>query len=371
MPLGFDESWPIAIAAISAACALSAAYVTGLFFNAVYVYLLVGASVMVAHGLLDAARGTMDWRSYAQLLSSPQPLPLFSVVASVSFALAAGWLVELAIVPIQFTATAHKRIRYVLWVSVAAFIGAGIIPSNAGNLPFATLHIVMGGVIAFELLRFRRNEAKDGSVELAPPFASTFCVVQGGSSCVFNHHHVYRQQRFAVDLVLSDGAYLEHSPARAAASNGVTFGAVVLAPAPGVVVAMRDDLPDAPAGKVAPGEPAGNHVTVQIGNGRFVTLAHLQQGSVRVGIGSSVATGDQLARCGSSGRTTEPHLHLQVQDSADFYARATASLPFVFCGVEDRSGLVACVSPRRNALLRRAQPKSRGSDSSPFRGASR
>ena len=47
--------------------------------------------------------------------------------------------------------------------------------------------------------------------------------------------------------------------------------------------------------------------------GLHVLLAHLKRGSIKVCIGEWVAAGQQVAACGSSGRSPEPHLHLQVQ----------------------------------------------------------
>ncbi len=38
-------------------------------------------------------------------------------------------------------------------------------------------------------------------------------------------------------------------------------------------------------------------------------------GSATVAEGQRVAVGEVVARCGNSGNTAEPHLHMQVQDS--------------------------------------------------------
>ena len=45
-------------------------------------------------------------------------------------------------------------------------------------------------------------------------------------------------------------------------------------------------------------------------------------------VGQPVSRGDQLARCGNSGNSTEPHVHLQVTDSITF--PGARGLPFVF-----------------------------------------
>lgn len=52
-------------------------------------------------------------------------------------------------------------------------------------------------------------------------------------------------------------------------------------------------------------------------SGAFVALVHLRAGSLRVAVGDQVTTGQQIAECGNSGNSTQPHVHLQVMDSPD------------------------------------------------------
>ena len=115
----------------------------------------------------------------------------------------------------------------------------------------------------------------------------------------------------------------------------VAFGRPILAPGRGTVVAVHDAEPDHEArrsqlalvpyalGQAArirrgAGAIAGNHVVVHLsGSDTFVLLAHLQSGSIRASVGQEVADGQQIARCGNSGNSTQPHVHLQVMDDAD------------------------------------------------------
>jgi murein DD-endopeptidase MepM/ murein hydrolase activator NlpD len=64
-----------------------------------------------------------------------------------------------------------------------------------------------------------------------------------------------------------------------------------------------------------PGRILGNHVVLRLdGSGRYVLLAHLRRGSVRVQAGARVRAGERIAECGNSGNSSEPHLHIQVMD---------------------------------------------------------
>jgi hypothetical protein len=124
------------------------------------------------------------------------------------------------------------------------------------------------------------------------------------------------------------------------------FGQPILAPAAGRVVSVHDGEADHVARRsqlaLVPyavtqaarvrggaGAIAGNHVILELEDRRgYVVLAHLRAGSIRVGRGEPVAAGRELAACGNSGNSTQPHLHIQIMDSADpFTARG---LPMSF-----------------------------------------
>ena len=61
-------------------------------------------------------------------------------------------------------------------------------------------------------------------------------------------------------------------------------------------------------------------------------LAHLQQGSVRVGLGERVRRGQHIAAIGDSGNSLVPHLHLQVQDGPQS-GEHVHTIPIVFRNV--------------------------------------
>lgn len=58
----------------------------------------------------------------------------------------------------------------------------------------------------------------------------------------------------------------------------------------------------------------GNHVIVEHEDGSFAAYAHIRRGSVAVTEGDDVEAGQQLAEIGSTGNTSEPHLHVQMMD---------------------------------------------------------
>jgi len=124
------------------------------------------------------------------------------------------------------------------------------------------------------------------------------------------------------------------------------FGQPILAPAAGRVVSVHDGevdhrarrsqltlagyaLTQASRARQGANALAGNHVIVELADGGgYLVLAHLRAGSLRVGAGQPVTAGQELAECGNSGNSTQPHLHIQVMDTPD---QATArGLPMLF-----------------------------------------
>jgi len=96
-------------------------------------------------------------------------------------------------------------------------------------------------------------------------------------------------------------------------SDYLCFGAPVLSPVTGCVVQVCSDVPDNPPGEVHPESRWGNYVLIAVDVHHYVMLAHLQQDSLQVVPGQAVAPGHPLARCGNSGRSPQPHLHVHVQ----------------------------------------------------------
>lgn len=125
----------------------------------------------------------------------------------------------------------------------------------------------------------------------------------------------------------------------------VAFGRPLSAPCDGTVVATHDGEHDHAARRspltlvpyllgqgsrlrLGPHALAGNHITIATAQGMFVTLVHLRRGSVRVAVGDQIVASQEIAQCGNSGNSTQPHLHVQVTDSADFAVARGIPLAF-------------------------------------------
>ena len=136
-------------------------------------------------------------------------------------------------------------------------------------------------------------------------------------------------------------------------ANNANYGAQgkdAIAVADGIVVATKDSIPENVPGVNSRAVPitletvGGNHVIIDIGNGRYAFYAHLQPGSLKVKRGDRVQRGQVLGLVGNSGNSTEPHLHFHLSDSPS--PLASEGIPYVHEGFEligrCRLGLGGC-----------------------------
>ncbi len=143
-------------------------------------------------------------------------------------------------------------------------------------------------------------------------------------------------QRFAIDWIrlYPDGASFHGNPRDN--RNYLAFGQPVYAVADGTITELKDgiaeNVPGTPISPVTLETVAGNHLMLDIGNGRFALYAHLQPGSLRVRLGERVHRGQVLGLLGNTGNSTEPHLHFQICDGHS--PLGSEGLPYAFASFE-------------------------------------
>jgi Peptidase family M23 len=201
-----------------------------------------------------------------------------------------------------------------------------------------------------------------GQVVLMLPFRGTWLARNSPARRVPSHGSHLFATTYAMDFIAVRGrrtattrdwrALLSTEPVE----RFFAFGQPILAPAAGRVVAVHDGeadhvarrsqlalvpyaLTQAARARRGAGAIAGNHVVLELEDRRgYVVLAHLRAGSIRVGEGESVAAGWELAACGNSGNSTQPHLHIQVMDSVDPFTARGVPMSFREYRVWRRSG---------------------------------
>jgi hypothetical protein len=159
------------------------------------------------------------------------------------------------------------------------------------------------------------HDGQPSRVAFRLPIDGPVTVGWGGATPAVNYHVVAPDQRWAYDLLVTRGGST-HKGDGSLLTDYYAYRLPVLAPAAGAVVEAFDGDPDMPLGEPKGFTSAsGNFVTIEVAPGEFLQLCHLLPGSVRVKKGDRVAEGEPVGLVGNSGNTSEPHLHVHLQDS--------------------------------------------------------
>jgi murein DD-endopeptidase MepM/ murein hydrolase activator NlpD len=161
-------------------------------------------------------------------------------------------------------------------------------------------------------------------------------------------------EEFALDIAKIGESGLSHKGDGTRFEDYYAYGADVLAAADGRVISAANDQPEDPSAMQRPNETqeayfarlqkeqaerlgkgltaiTGNYVMIDHGKNEYSLYAHLQPGGVRVHVGDHVKAGDVIGKLGSSGNSTEPHLHFHVCDKPD--PLMCAGIPMNFTNV--------------------------------------
>jgi murein DD-endopeptidase MepM/ murein hydrolase activator NlpD len=268
------------------------------------------------------------------------------------------WLrasMAVALAQIAFVAVVRARVglvAVVLWyavpplvaLSAATLLAVALARSwRSRALPdrrqLAGLGVLAVAVGSSALLRAYPSSHDDrpSRVPFRLPLDGPVTIAWGGPTLAVNYHAAMPDQRWAYDLLVTeagrsfrkDGSRLE---------DYLAYGRPVLAPAAGTVRAIRDGEPDGPVGQWRVRRATGNHIVLQVADREFLVIAHLQPGSIAVTQGDRVAAGQVVARVGNSGNSSEPHVHLHLQDSPFSYLGE--GVPFYFHGYCARGTIV-------------------------------
>jgi hypothetical protein len=238
-----------------------------------------------------------------------------------------GWLVNLGVLGILMVLTMvygrpgrHLLPRRFAWLYPACGLAGLLSVVRVGSLGWPHVSSTAMGLVVFTVILVvyvvmgLREPGAEGATEaLSFPLRSGRWTVMVGGVRALNHHVHAPGQAGALDLIAvrPDGARAAGvCPERL--EDYEAYGHEVVSPCSGVVVSVVDDHPDQPPGLARHGVSAGNLVRIDTGRS-IVSLSHLRQGSVRVGEGDRVETGEPLGEVGNSGRSTEPHLHVHAE----------------------------------------------------------
>ena len=209
--------------------------------------------------------------------------------------------------------------------------------------------------------------SREEALVIAPPLKGANWLIVNGSGPIISPHRYTTQatngglrppEHFAIDVIRLDTQWRAYAGDPSDVRSWHSYGADVVSATPGKVIEVVNDLKDQ-----VPGEPlsgitaetaAGNHVIVEIGQGRYALYAHLIPGSVSVSEGNYVLPGQLLGKLGNSGNSDAPHLHFQIMDSPSVLN--TRGLPFYFEGMVYQGRFVGSIDEVAEALFTGKNP---------------
>ncbi|WP_214736584.1 M23 family metallopeptidase [Exiguobacterium sp. s162] len=144
------------------------------------------------------------------------------------------------------------------------------------------------------------------------PFKEQWFVVSEGANVGMYLHEPIRKKRDGYDFLKTKDLQ-PYSRRKIGIDGSYAFGEQVLSPLDGTVYQVVDGLTDEPNTD----HPFGNHVIIQHSNDEYSLLAHLENDSIGVNVGDTVKTKQLIGRCGRSGNTPEPRLHMRVMNHPD------------------------------------------------------
>jgi urea transporter/murein DD-endopeptidase MepM/ murein hydrolase activator NlpD len=181
------------------------------------------------------------------------------------------------------------------------------------------------------------------NIKISLPFSGIWKVYQG-----FNGEWTHKgKYNYACDFVKTkndityknDGIYC---------SDYYSFGESILAPVNGYIIDTKDDLIDNNIGDVDKINNWGNYIIIKSDLGFFVKICHIMQCSISCKIGEYINVNQIIAKCGNSGYSPEPHIHIQTQ-----YLGVLGGFTQEFCFKEcyEKNNLIFNYIPKKNSYV--------------------
>lgn len=272
---------------------------------------------------IDISTTLLTWTGFNFILTAIALGGFFTVPgkASLFFALMAALLTVPLILVIQVLVLEHQ-IPIMVLPFVLITLSLLLVLKNRHTLSPPSLAPVPGiPENNYEQVRLAtvRNGQRE-SVSVLPPFFGEWTVYQG-----MNGTHTHKPPwHYALDFhIIKDGRSYRNSGREL--EDYICYGLPVVSPVHGTVVRCQDNLDDNDPGDVDMFNSWGNFILIRLDTGLHVLLAHFKQHSIKVSEGERVKPGTLIARCGNSGRSPQPHLHMHIQTDARL---GSATYPF-------------------------------------------
>lgn len=177
----------------------------------------------------------------------------------------------------------------------------------------------------YSFLNYKRRFGKHKEIPISLPFHGEWNVSQGHEGSI-THKDKWKH---AWDFVIKDDDKSTFKSDGTSVKDYYCYNKTIVAPASGIIAQIEDGIPDNKIGEVNIKQNWGNTIVIKHADGIYSKLSHLKAGSLEVKKGDSVEKGQMIAKVGSSGRSPEPHLHFQIQETP-YIGSETIEYPIAF-----------------------------------------
>ncbi len=189
-----------------------------------------------------------------------------------------------------------------------------------------------------------KKRFRSGEIALFLPFSGTWNVYQG-----FDDEWTHQGDwKYAYDFIITDDEAKSYKNSGDFLSDYYAYQKPVLSPVSAYVVETMSYLEDNQIGEVDNVQNWGNFIILQTLSGVFVELSHFAKDSIVLKRGDYVEVGQFLGLCGNSGYSPQPHIHIQVQESAYLGSK---TVPFNFVSNIHNTSVKFYDRPQKNTTI--------------------
>ena len=146
------------------------------------------------------------------------------------------------------------------------------------------------------------------------PSTGTWNTLWGGKTKEENYHVRTQIYLGAYDFYIVGESKHTYKKTKGVLSEYYCYKMPLYAPCDGTVVNVVNDAPEYNPPERNSKGGVGNTVKIKTVNNEYLVIAHMSTGTVAVKVGQKVKQGDYLGKCGNSGNSSEPHIHIHLQN---------------------------------------------------------
>ena len=163
----------------------------------------------------------------------------------------------------------------------------------------------------YSTYNFKQRFGKHASIPIHLPFMGKWFISQAHEG-----KHTHKDDwKHAWDFVIVDNEQKQFKNKGDKLNEYYCYNKPVVAPSDGTVVEIIDGIEDNKPGDMNLVQNWGNTIVIKHGERLYSKLSHLIKEEIKVSKGDHVKRGDIIAKCGNSGRSPQPHIHFQMQET--------------------------------------------------------